>query len=140
MSVTHRSRWDLPLDPSLYAPDDEEKAFMKTTTGIQDDEELKAHIFAVQKKAFGVRRIVYALYSDISKAVTVLQVPVHSPVRLHEVRAMIVSANHCQSQEELIKRYISWQTQDSSHACISPFSGAAKTTKGCDFLGRGLRL
>ena len=95
MSVTHRSRWDLPLDPSLYAPDDEEKAFMKTTTGIQDDEELKAHIFAVQKKAFGVRRIVYALYSDISKAVTVLQVPVHSPVRLHEVRAMTVSANHC---------------------------------------------
>ena len=94
MSVTHRSRWDLPLDPSLYAPDEEEKAFMKTTTGIQDDEELKAHIFAVQRKAFGVRRIVYALYRNISKAVTVLQVPVHSPVRLHEVRAMIPLANH----------------------------------------------
>ena len=90
MSVTHRSRWDLPLDPSLYAPDEEEKAFMKTTTGIQDDEELKAHIFAVQKKAFGVRQVLYAPYSNISKAVTVLQVPVYSPVRLHEVCAMIV--------------------------------------------------
>ena len=55
MSVTHEgSRWDLPLDPSMYAPDEEEKASMKTTTGIQDDEELKAHILAVQKKAFSV--------------------------------------------------------------------------------------
>ena len=55
MSVTHEgSRWDLPLDPSMYAPDEEEKAFMKTTTGIQDDEELKTHILAAQKKAFGV--------------------------------------------------------------------------------------
>ena len=28
---------------------------MKTTTGIQDDEELKRHIIAVQTKAFAVR-------------------------------------------------------------------------------------
>ena len=55
MSITHRPRWDLPLDTSLYAPDEEEKAFMKTTTGIQDDEELKAHILGIQTKAFTVR-------------------------------------------------------------------------------------
>ncbi|TBU33175.1 hypothetical protein BD311DRAFT_749372 [Dichomitus squalens] len=54
MSITHRPRWDLPLDPSLYAPDEEEKAFMKMTTGIQDDEELKTHIFAIQAKALTV--------------------------------------------------------------------------------------
>ena len=55
MSITHRPRWDLPLDTSLYAPDEEEKAFLKTTTGIQDDEELKAHILGIQTKAFTVR-------------------------------------------------------------------------------------
>ncbi len=54
MSETHRPGWAKPLDESLYAPDDEEKAFMKTTTGIQDDDELKRHIIAVQTKAFGV--------------------------------------------------------------------------------------
>ncbi|KAM5534971.1 hypothetical protein V8D89_011344 [Ganoderma adspersum] len=53
MSETHRPGWAKPLDTSLYAPDEEEKAFMKTTTGIQDDEELKTHIIAVQTKAFG---------------------------------------------------------------------------------------
>ena len=55
MSETHRPGWNKPLDESLYAPDEEEKAFMKTTTGIQDDEELKRHIIAVQTKAFAVR-------------------------------------------------------------------------------------
>lgn len=55
MSETHRPGWAKPLDPSFYAPDEEEKAFMKVTTGIQDDEELKAHIITVQTKAFGVR-------------------------------------------------------------------------------------
>ncbi|EJF56627.1 hypothetical protein DICSQDRAFT_157852 [Dichomitus squalens LYAD-421 SS1] len=54
MSLTHRSSWDLPLDSSMYAPDEEEKAFMKATTGIQDDEELKAHILAVQAKAWTI--------------------------------------------------------------------------------------
>ncbi|TBU29947.1 hypothetical protein BD311DRAFT_719492 [Dichomitus squalens] len=52
MSETHRTGWEKPLNPSLYAPDEEEKAFMQATTGIQDDEELKAHIIAVQTKAF----------------------------------------------------------------------------------------
>lgn len=54
MSETHRPGWAKPLDASFYTPDEEEKAFMKATTGIQDDEELKTHIIAVQTKAFGV--------------------------------------------------------------------------------------
>lgn len=54
MSDTFRPGWDKPLDDSLYAPDEEEKNFMKETTGIQDDEKLKQHIIAVQSKAFAV--------------------------------------------------------------------------------------
>ena len=46
-----------------YAPDEEEKAFMKATTGIQDDEELKAHIIAVQTKAFGVCKTLSMLFA-----------------------------------------------------------------------------
>ncbi|PIL22630.1 hypothetical protein GSI_15321 [Ganoderma sinense ZZ0214-1] len=52
MSETHRPGWDKPLDPALYTLDEEEKAFMKAATGIQDDEELKTHVLAVQTKAF----------------------------------------------------------------------------------------
>ena len=48
MSETHRPGWAKPLDESLYAPDDEEKAFMKATTRIQDDEELKSKIKEVE--------------------------------------------------------------------------------------------
>lgn len=42
------------LDPSLYAPSPEEVAFLKSQTGIQDDEELKQHILAVQREAWEV--------------------------------------------------------------------------------------
>lgn len=42
------------LDPSLYAPSPEEVAFLKSQTGIQDDEELKHHILAVQREAWEV--------------------------------------------------------------------------------------
>ena len=46
--------WVKPLDEALYAPAEEEKAFMKATTGIEDDDELKRHIIGVQIKAFEV--------------------------------------------------------------------------------------
>lgn len=54
MSETHRPGWVKPLDPSLYVLDEEEKTFMKATTGIQDEEEVKAHVVSVQTKAFAV--------------------------------------------------------------------------------------
>ena len=44
------------LDPSLYSPTPEEVAFLKSQTRIQDDEELKQHIFAVQREAWNVNR------------------------------------------------------------------------------------
>lgn len=44
----------LKLDPSLYNPQPHEIEFFKAQTGIENDEELKAHIFAVQKEAWEV--------------------------------------------------------------------------------------
>jgi hypothetical protein len=43
-----------PLDDNLYRLDDDERAFLKTQTGIDNDEDLKAHILAVQAKAYDV--------------------------------------------------------------------------------------
>ncbi|KAL4064872.1 hypothetical protein V8B97DRAFT_1199661 [Scleroderma yunnanense] len=40
------------LDPSLYHLSPDEAAFFKATTGISDDEELKAHILMAQEKAY----------------------------------------------------------------------------------------
>ncbi|KAH8116883.1 hypothetical protein DFH11DRAFT_1577984 [Phellopilus nigrolimitatus] len=40
------------LNPALYSPSPEEVAFLKDETGIQDDEELKQHVLAVQRKAW----------------------------------------------------------------------------------------
>ncbi|KAJ3516544.1 hypothetical protein NLJ89_g1049 [Agrocybe chaxingu] len=42
------------LDPSLYAPLEDELAFFKQQTGIQNDEELKSHVISVQTKAYQV--------------------------------------------------------------------------------------
>ncbi|TFY77546.1 hypothetical protein EWM64_g6466 [Hericium alpestre] len=41
-----------PLDASLYSLNEEEVAFYKQQTGIEDDEELKRHIIAVQTEAY----------------------------------------------------------------------------------------
>ena len=50
----------LKLDPSLYNPQPHEVEFFKAQTGIQDDEELKAHVIAVQKEAWDVSSSVRA--------------------------------------------------------------------------------
>ncbi|KAJ6551447.1 hypothetical protein B0H19DRAFT_1157684 [Mycena capillaripes] len=41
-----------PLDESLYNMDDEDLVFIKAQSGIQDPDELKKHIIAVQTKAY----------------------------------------------------------------------------------------
>ncbi|KAG6328583.1 hypothetical protein ID866_10506, partial [Astraeus odoratus] len=43
------------LDPSLYSLSPEEAAFFKSATGIEDDDELRAHILSVQEKTWRVR-------------------------------------------------------------------------------------
>ena len=80
MSETYRPGWDKPLDQSLYAPDEEEKAFMRATTGIQDDDALKEHILAVQAKAFAVRVCLCNPYTALSLDEVAVQVPVHPDV------------------------------------------------------------
>jgi hypothetical protein len=44
----------LPFDESLYSLDSEARAFFKAQTRIDDDEDLKRHILAVQKKAYKI--------------------------------------------------------------------------------------
>ncbi|KAL5498070.1 hypothetical protein ACEPAH_3001 [Sanghuangporus vaninii] len=44
------------LDPSLYAPSQEEVDFLKSQTRIEDDEELKQHVLTVQKEAWELVR------------------------------------------------------------------------------------
>jgi hypothetical protein len=44
----------LKLDPSLYNLKDDEKAFLKHMTKIEDEEELKEHVLSVQQQAFEV--------------------------------------------------------------------------------------
>lgn len=43
-----------PIDPVKYSLSPEEAEFFKATTGINDDEALKAHILSVQEKAYKV--------------------------------------------------------------------------------------
>jgi hypothetical protein len=50
-----RPRPNIPaLDERLYDLTDEERFFLKQQTGIQDDDELKAHILQVQAEAYKV--------------------------------------------------------------------------------------
>ncbi|KAH9964211.1 hypothetical protein BC827DRAFT_1189690 [Russula dissimulans] len=49
-----RQGLQVALDESLYNLTDEERAFFKQQTGIQDDDELKAHIVQVQAEAYKI--------------------------------------------------------------------------------------
>ena len=53
----------LELDPSYYTPTPEEIGFLKSQTGIKDEEELRQHVLTVQKEAWNVRldRLVHPL-------------------------------------------------------------------------------
>ena len=50
----------MPLDERLYDLTEEERTFLKQQTGIQGDDELKAHIFQVQAEAYEVSRYIAA--------------------------------------------------------------------------------
>ncbi|KAK0496138.1 hypothetical protein EDD18DRAFT_1309777 [Armillaria luteobubalina] len=52
LSVASQSA--LPLDTSLYALTEDEAAFFKAETGIQDDVQLKNHILAIQDEAYKI--------------------------------------------------------------------------------------
>ena len=44
----------LPLDEGLYNLDDTEITFFKQQTGIDDSDELKAHLLSIQAEAYEV--------------------------------------------------------------------------------------
>jgi len=70
-------RYDVkPLDPSLYFLDPRIANLFKASTGIQDDEELKAHILKVQEAAYRVSQ-------GTSHSVTTLITAPTSPTRIH---------------------------------------------------------
>lgn len=45
---------DMALDERLYDLTEDERTFFKQQTGIQSDDELKAHLFQVQAEAYEV--------------------------------------------------------------------------------------
>ena len=47
----------IDLDPSLYDPSREEVDFLKSQTGIKNDEELKQHVLSVQREAWSVSSV-----------------------------------------------------------------------------------
>jgi hypothetical protein len=47
----------LSLNPELYHPDEKQLAFLKDATGISNEEELKQHVFLVQKEAFDIHEV-----------------------------------------------------------------------------------
>ena len=51
---TTQPRYYKALDECLYTLNDEERSFFKEQSGIQDDDELKAHIVQVQAEAYKV--------------------------------------------------------------------------------------
>ena len=53
-SPNHPDYLEDPLDERLYDPTHDELKFFKQQTGIQDDDELKAHILEVQAEAYKV--------------------------------------------------------------------------------------
>lgn len=53
-TIDNRKPPPRPLDESLYAIHDEALQFMQQQTGIQDPEEIKRHIIAVQAEAYAV--------------------------------------------------------------------------------------
>ena len=67
------------LDERFYYLTDEESTFFKQQTGIQDDEELKAHILGVQAEAYKVCRARH----DDGKALIMLILKIGSTLPLH---------------------------------------------------------
>ena len=51
----------LPLDESLYRLDDAGLAFFKQQTGIDDSDELKAHLLSIQAEAYEVALFFFGL-------------------------------------------------------------------------------
>ncbi|KAJ7621183.1 hypothetical protein FB45DRAFT_928610 [Roridomyces roridus] len=73
-----------PLDETLYdQATDEDLSFIRSQIGIQDPQELKKHILAVQKKAYTVGRPTNLKTSFFDSGIAT-RTPLHSFFRLHK--------------------------------------------------------
>ena len=59
MNDTEVKRTKLPLDPSRYNLQGERLEFYRKATGIEDEDQLKEHILAVQKKGYEVSILMF---------------------------------------------------------------------------------
>ena len=55
----------LKLDEQLYDLNEEERRFLKGQTGIQEDDELKAHILQLQAEAYKVRSLRSSTFANL---------------------------------------------------------------------------
>ena len=55
MSYVPPKSWEIPLVSKYLQLDDDERAFFKATTKLDDDAELERHILDVQAAAYKVR-------------------------------------------------------------------------------------
>ena len=80
------------LDPSLYAPSREEIDFLKSQTKIEDEEELKQHVLAIQKEGWtvGPNGIQVLQEADSNMMMLDRQVPVHSSFRVYNVGTSVL--------------------------------------------------
>lgn len=87
MSTEKETHHVLPdkLDPSLFKLKDDEAAFYKSVTGIDDDEDLKQHIFAIQKEAFEVRPLVFFWIAFAEPGIVDLPVSMHPSLPIFDV-------------------------------------------------------
>ena len=85
---THLSP-DMTLDERLYDLTNEERSFFRQQTGIQDEDELKAHIVQVQAEAYKVcncesRQSQHETHAWLGLK-TGLSLPLHPPLPFCEV-------------------------------------------------------
>lgn len=75
----------LPLDESLYRLDNAELVFFKQQTGIDDSDELKAHLLSIQAEAYEVilfYRSAWPLSDPIMQGAFI---PLHTPLFVDKV-------------------------------------------------------
>lgn len=89
----NKAHWKvLPLDPSLYQVQDDEREFFKDQTNIAGDEELEQHVLEIQHQAYAVSGVF--LHASISTIPVIYSspgrpLPMHPCIFFHEVRTYL---------------------------------------------------
>lgn len=112
-----------PLSPEFYRLTEEEIAFHKAQTGIQDDDELKKHILAVQRDAYEVRLRVFSERYHVAAVDNSEQVFPYPCIRWFTFARSVTNSFplHCDQTEVL-------QTADISLSGLHPAIGVGTHT------------